>query len=114
MSKVDNPSAILIGTGSEVAILVAAAKLLAQQNIHVNVVSMPCWEIFEKQPETYKRSVLPDGVPTLSLEALSVMGWSKYAHVPLGMTTFGTSAPYMVILIISNAFLSIKSCLLTL
>ena len=94
--KCENPVAILVGTGSEVSILVSAANILASQSIQVSVVSMPCWEVFESQGESYKRSVLIDGVPTLSLEAMSTFGWSKYAHVPLGMTNFGTSAPYMV------------------
>jgi len=57
---------------------------------------MPSWELFDRQPVEYRRSVLTPGVPVFSVEALSVTGWDKYAHFPLGMTTFGASAPYEV------------------
>jgi transketolase len=54
---------------------------------------MPSWELFENQELDYKLSVLPDGIPVLSLEAMSTFGWDKYAHASIGMTTFGASAP---------------------
>jgi transketolase len=78
--------------------LVDAAKELAKENIAVNIVSMPCWEAFESQTDDYKVSVFPEGIPIISLEAMSTFGWSKYAHVNIGMTQFGASAPYMVTL----------------
>lgn len=57
------------------------------------MVSIPSWELFEKQDLKYKESVFPQDVPVLSIEALSTFGWSRYAHASIGMTTFGASAP---------------------
>ena len=54
---------------------------------------MPCWELFDKQPPAYKRTVFPPGVPVLAVEALCAEGWCKYAHSVVGMTSFGASAP---------------------
>ncbi len=54
---------------------------------------MPCWELFNRQPVDYRRSILTPGIPVLSVEALSVTGWEKFAHYSIGMTTFGASAP---------------------
>ena len=83
---------VLVGTGSEVHLLVnAVEKPLADLNIQI--VSMPCWELFDEQTEAYQNEVFPPGVPVLAVEALSVEGWSKYAHSVVGMTTFGASAP---------------------
>jgi transketolase len=61
--------------------------------IVVGVVSMPCWELFYEQEQTYKEAVFPKGVPVISVEAMTTLGWSKYAHVSLGLDTFGMSAP---------------------
>ncbi|KAI8051433.1 Transketolase, thiamine diphosphate binding domain-containing protein [Syncephalis plumigaleata] len=88
------PNIILVGTGSEVEICVDAAAELAKQGIVAHVVSMPSWFLFDKQPESYRQSVFPVGVPVLSVEALSTLGWQKYAHAQVGMHTFGTSGPY--------------------
>ncbi|KAL9655580.1 hypothetical protein ABK040_002245 [Willaertia magna] len=88
----ENPDVILIGTGSEVEICVKAAESLT--DLKVNVVSMPSWELFAKQSLEYKKSVLKDGVPVISVEASSVFGWHTYAHHSVGMTTFGASAPF--------------------
>lgn len=57
---------------------------------------MPCWELFDAQDFAYKASVFPEGVPVVSVEALTVFGWNKYAHATVGMKTFGASAPYKV------------------
>ncbi|KAI9595878.1 transketolase TktA [Syncephalis fuscata] len=88
------PQIILVGTGSEVEICVDAATELIAGGIEAHVVSMPCWELFDKQSEDYRQSVFPAGVPVLSVEALSTVGWSQYAHAQLGMHTFGASGPY--------------------
>lgn len=88
-----SPHVILVGTGSEVQLCAAAAKLLSVNGVVARVVSMPCMELFEAQEESYRRSVFPDGVPVVSVEAASIFGWEKYAHVHIGMTTFGLSAP---------------------
>jgi transketolase len=88
-----NPKVILAGTGSEVSLCVEAAKLLKKENIPARVVSFPCLEIFDAQDKSYRDSVLPKGVPVLSVEAASTYGWSKYADMSAGIDTFGISAP---------------------
>ena len=88
-----SPSAVLVATGSEVHITVAAADILKAEGVAVRVVSMPCWELFDEQSQVYKESVFPSSIPVISVEAMSTFGWSKYAHVSLGIDTFGMSAP---------------------
>jgi len=86
------PQLVLVGTGSEVHLLVAAAeKQLA--DVALQIVSMPCWELFDRQPQSHQHAVFPEGVPVLAVEALAAEGWAKYAHSVVGMTTFGASAP---------------------
>ena len=85
------PQLVLVGTGSEVGLILQALPALC--DVHVQLVSMPCWELFDRKPAAYKRSVFPSGVPVLAVEALCAEGWSKYAHSVVGMTTFGASAP---------------------
>ena len=85
---------VLVATGSEVPICVAAAETLANSGLATRVVSMPSWELFDCQPLAYRQSVLPGGVPIISVEALSPLGWSRYAHVQIGMASFGASGPY--------------------
>lgn len=93
LQDVEKPDVILIGTGSEVSLIVEAAKLLASKSIKARIVSAPCLDIFDEQSEEYRASVLPDGVPILSVEVLSPVGWERYAHQSFGLTTFGVSAP---------------------
>ena len=88
-----DPAVILIGTGTEVAHCVQAAAALAADGIAARVVSMPCWEIFEQQSDDYRNSVLPAGVPKVSIEAGSTMGWARWADTTLGIDRFGASAP---------------------
>jgi transketolase len=90
---VGSPAAILVATGSEVHIAVKAAELLKAEGVAIRVVSMPCWELFDEQTMAYKESVFLPGIPVISVEAMSTLGWSKYAHVSLGLDTFGMSAP---------------------
>merc|ERR1719191_903339 len=81
---------ILLATGSEVQHAVAAAETLGAGT---RVVSMPCMERFDRQPDSYKAEVLPDGVKTVAMEA-GVSGlWYKYADEVLGIDKFGMSAP---------------------
>jgi transketolase len=91
------PDVILIGTGSEVALCVAAYESLTQQGIQARVVSMPSWELFERQDRTYRDSVFPPSVMArVSVEAGSVVGWDRYVGMTgarIGMHTFGSSAP---------------------
>lgn len=88
------PSLVLIGTGSEVALAVAVAKRLASQGIRTSVVSMPCMELFDKQPAEYRRQVLPSGSSlVVAIEAWSSFGWARYAHASVSMHSFGHSGP---------------------
>jgi transketolase len=92
-----NPTVILIGTGSEVALCVAAYESLKRERIPARVVSMPSWELFELQDQAYRDNVLPPEVKArVSVEADSVIGWDRYvgtAGTKIGMRTFGASAP---------------------
>jgi len=91
------PDLIFIATGSEVQLAVKASQALAKENIKSRVVSMPSWELFEKQSDEYKQSVLPKDVKKrVVIEAASSMGWCKYAGdegVIIGIDRFGESAP---------------------
>lgn len=87
---------ILIGTGSEVHLALAAQAKLAEEGIDVSVVSMPSWDAFEKQSAEYKEAVLPAGVTKVAIEAGVPYGWSRYTgneNNAIGITTFGASAP---------------------
>jgi len=83
------PSIILVGTGSELQLCVGA-----KDKVNARVVSLPCWEIFDKQPVEYQRHIFPPGIPVMSVEAGATSGWSKYAHSSVGIDTFGASGPY--------------------
>merc|ERR1711865_853996 len=76
---------------------VAAKEALAAEGIGVTLVSMPCHELFEMQPLEYKLSVFPEGIPVLSVEASSVMGWERYSHLAVGMSGYGASGPLKAI-----------------
>jgi transketolase len=92
---------VLIGTGSELWVAVDAAKLLAAEGIAARVVSFPSWKIFEEQSAQYKASVLPAGVPKLSVEAGATLGWWKYVGLDgdvIGLDRFGASAPGPIVL----------------
>ncbi len=95
------PELILIGSGSEVHLLVEAADRLAAENVAVRVVSFPSWELFEAQPEEYRHTVLPPKVTArLAVEAASPFGWERYVGPrgkAYGMTRFGASAPAKVL-----------------
>jgi len=93
-SENGSPQVILVGTGSEVSVCVAAqAKLQKDSSVRARVVSMPSWELFEQQPLQYRASVFPENVKVISIEAATTIGWSKYAHVQIGIDTFGASGP---------------------
>jgi len=91
------PDVILIGTGSEVAPCLAAAEMLAKENVAARVVSLPSWELFDRQDADYLESVLPGSVRArVSVEAGSPCGWERYVGAGgamLGMHRFGASAP---------------------
>jgi transketolase len=88
--------ATILATGSEVSIAMAARDLLQKENIGTAVVSMPCWELFDAQPETYRRKVLGRTRGRVAVEAASPFGWERYvgsADAVVGMRSFGASAP---------------------
>jgi transketolase len=96
-AKDGKPQVILIGTGSELSLCVAAYEQLTAERVRARVVSMPSTDIFDKQDDAYKNSVLPPEVKArVSVEAASVFGWERYVGSQgaiIGMTTFGASAP---------------------
>ena len=90
------PDAVLIATGSEVALAVEAAQALAARGRRVRVVSMPCTSLFDAQPADYRAAVLPAGVPRVAVEAGVTDGWYRYVGTDgavIGMHSFGASAP---------------------
>merc|ERR1712032_439360 len=87
----DSPELILVATGSEVSLCVDAAKAMSDKK--VGVVSMPSWELFRAQPDSYKDALLPKDVPKLSVEAAVTMGWDEWADAFVGINVFGASAP---------------------
>lgn len=102
MSQTQNPKpktlnqVTLIATGSEVSIALDAQKLLAEQNIAASVVSMPCWELFDTQPQSYRDEVLGKGTVRVAIEAALPFGWERYIGedgIFIGMKGFGASAP---------------------
>jgi transketolase len=93
----DKPDVLLLATGSEVSVALNAAEALAKENIAAQVVSMPCWELFEKQGQQYKDSVIPPAVKArVAVEAGVEQGWYKYLGekgIFVGLSSFGASAP---------------------
>jgi transketolase len=91
------PDAILIGTGSEVHVALAAAEMLKKEGINARVVSMPCWELFAEQDQAYRDSVLsPDVRKRVSIEAAATQGWERWttdSGIAIGIDHFGASAP---------------------
>jgi len=96
----DNPDVLLLATGSEAPVALAAYEKLKAEGINTRVVSMPCWELFERQSQEYKDSVLPRNVKArIGIEAGVEEGWGKYlGHegIFIGMSSFGASAPAKV------------------
>jgi len=95
------PDVILVATGSEIEIALAAAEVLEQEGAAVRVVSMPCWELFEQQAEGYQQEVLPRGViAKVVVEAGIRQGWDRWVGNDAAFVTvdeFGASAPYQVL-----------------
>lgn len=97
----ENPTHILIGTGSELDLCIGAAAKLKAEGVAVRVVSMPCTELFEAQSAEYKESVLPMSVlKRVSVEAAATLGWERYVGFQgkaMGIDRFGASAPAPII-----------------
>ncbi|MDV6345083.1 transketolase [Nitrosomonas sp. Is37] len=90
------PDLILIGTGSEVSLILQAREMLIEKNVQSRVVSMPSWELFDAQPREYRESVLTPGIPKLAVEAAAPFGWCKYVGDSgdiISVNRFGASAP---------------------
>jgi len=98
--KVDKPDVLILASGSEVSVALCAAEVLASDGVKAQVVSMPSWELFEKQTQAYKDSVLPPKVKArVAVEAGIELGWYKYIGdngIFIGMSSFGASAPAKV------------------
>ncbi len=86
-----------LATGTEVSLAVKARELLAAQGIKARIVSMPCWALFEEQPESYRKQVLGPGTVKIAIEAGTQLGWDRYIGADgafVGMHSFGASGPY--------------------
>ena len=87
----------LVASGTEVELALKVQDKLKENNIHSKVVSMPCMELFDKQPENYRKDILEENSLIVTLEAGSIMSWQKYIKnkgINLGINEFGESAPY--------------------
>jgi transketolase len=96
LKDAENAKALIIATGSEVAIAIEAQKQLAAEGVGVRVVSMPCTDIFDKQDAVWREAVLPKGMPRVAIEAGVTAFWHKYVGldgIVLGIDTYGESAP---------------------
>ena len=92
-----DPQVVLLSSGSEVALIITAREKLVEHGVRTRVVSMPSMELFERQSAEYQASVLPKGVPRVSIEAASTMSWYRWVGCDgavLGLDRFGASAPY--------------------
>jgi len=97
------PDVLLLATGSEVHLALAARDELAGEGVGARVVSMPCWELFDRQPQGYRDEVLPPAVRArVAVEQASTLGWDRWvgqAGTVVGMHTFGASAPLKQLLV---------------
>ena len=92
----DDPDLLMVSSGSEVSLIVQTAAELKKEGINARVVSIPSWQLFERQSEEYKLSVLPDHLPKLAVEAGATLGWWKWVGTHgdvVGLDRFGASAP---------------------
>ncbi len=114
LREVERPQAAIVATGSEVQLALRAEERLRLEGLRVRVVSLPCFELFESQEDSYRRSVLPADLPTLAIEAGATLGWERYADRVLGLDHFGASAPGEVIFekfgfTVDNVILKVKA-----
>jgi transketolase len=96
-------SITLVSTGSEVSLCLEAVGALESQGLTARVVSLPCWEVFDAQDLDYKLSVIPDGIPTMSVEVMSTFGWEKFSHEQFGLNRFGASGPFKEVYAVSSS-----------
>ncbi len=86
-----DPDVVLVATGAEVGVALGARDLLAEKGVRARVVSMPSWELFERQDADYREEVLPASVPKISVEAATTFGWSRWVDASIGIDSFGAS-----------------------
>ncbi|QQK80133.1 transketolase [Salicibibacter cibi] len=101
LADADRPAAAIVATGSEVALAMGVKEKLSEQGIAVRVISMPSRDLFEKQSEAYRQSVIDTAIPTVTLEAAATFGWERYAGAngkTIGIDQFGASAPGNVVM----------------
>jgi transketolase len=87
---------VLIATGSEVEVALAVADMLEGQGLGADIVSMPCWSLFDAQPDDYRADILPRDALRVSIEAGTTLGWQRYVGergLAIGLDRFGASAP---------------------
>jgi transketolase len=93
--EAENADITLVSTGSEVSICIEAVKYLKDNhNLTARVVSLPCFEVFDAQSKEYRLKVIPDGIPAMSVEVMTTLGWERYSHEQFGLNRFGASGPY--------------------
>lgn len=93
--EAENADITLVSTGSEVSICIEAVKYLKEHHkLTARVVSMPCFEVFDVQTKEYRLKCIPDGIPAMSVEVMSTLGWERYTHEQFGLNRFGASGPY--------------------
>ena len=113
LKNVENPIACIIATGSEVSLALEIASVLKKENLAIQVVSMPCSSVFDRQNESYKKTVLPENVKKISIEAGSTDLWYKYTGkegLTIGINQFGASAPAETLF--RELKLDLESCLI--
>jgi transketolase len=94
----DDPEVAIVGTGSELSVAIAAAEMLAEEDVRARVVSMPSWELFEAQDDGYRDAVLPPGLPSVAVEAGVSQGWERWVDRTVSIDRFGASAPGALVL----------------
>jgi transketolase len=94
----EDPEVAIVGTGSELSVAIAAAELLAEEDVCARVVSMPSWELFEAQDDGYRDAVLPPGLPSVAVEAGVSQGWERWVDRTVSIDRFGASAPGALVL----------------
>ncbi|WP_193550797.1 transketolase [Salicibibacter kimchii] len=101
LADADQPAAAIVATGSEVSLAMAVKEKLSEEGIAIRVISMPSRELFETQAKAYRRSVIDNAIPTVTLEAAATFGWERYAGEggkTIGIDQFGASAPGNVVM----------------
>ena len=107
--EAENADITIVSTGSEVCICIEAAKYLKKNhNITARIVSIPCFEIFDAQTKEYRLQCIPDGIPSLSVEVMSTLGWERYSHEQFGLNRFGASGPYKDVYKVDLIFTDVK------